>query len=110
MVSCMVKCTNKEAKILKEDAFDLHVDEQEFMAIIGLLLARGLFCGRNEPVDALRSKTWTEDFPSNNVTGQDFPRNNISQVQREIEKKRKEATRQVLPHLRYVGSLCYQLS
>ena len=57
MVSCMVKCTNKEAKIQKEDAFDLHLDEQELMAIIGLLLARGLFCGRNEPVEALRSKT-----------------------------------------------------
>ena len=53
----MVKCTNKEAKIQKEDAFDLHLDEQELMAIIGLLLARGLFCGRNEPVEALRSKT-----------------------------------------------------
>ena len=57
MVSCMVKCTNKEAKIQKGDACDLHLDAQGLMAIIGLLIARGLFCGRNEQVEALSSKT-----------------------------------------------------
>lgn len=58
MVQLIVKCTNEEAKLQKGEQYDLNLDEDEFMAFIGLVIARGVFCARNEPVDAL----WSDKY------------------------------------------------
>ena len=56
MVSLIVKFTNKEAKLQKGENYDLKLDETELTAFIALVIAQGLLCGRNEPIEAL----WSE--------------------------------------------------
>ena len=56
MVSSIVKFINKETSLQKAENYDLKLDESGPMAFIGLVIAHGLVCGRNELVEALWSK------------------------------------------------------
>ena len=62
-----VQHTIAEAQRVHGSAFNLGLDEDEFLAILGLVLARVL-CARNEPLDALWSKDYGRDIFRNTMT------------------------------------------
>ena len=62
IIQTIIKCTNTEAKRVKGDDYSNLLDEAEFLAFLGLFIARGVLCARNEPVAALWSAKYGRDL------------------------------------------------
>ena len=58
MVHKIVYHMDAEAIWVKGDLFDFSLLEDEFLAILGLLLVHGMLCANNEPLYAL----WSQDY------------------------------------------------
>ena len=58
MIRKILNHTNAEARRVNGDQFDFGLGEDEFLAFLGLLLARGVLCAKNEPLDVL----WSRDY------------------------------------------------
>ena len=91
MLRRIISCTELEAKRVKGEDFDLLLSESEFLAYIGLLIARGVLRAKNEPLNALFSETYGRGIFRDTMTRKRFKE--IHQFLRFDEKASRPARR-----------------
>lgn len=75
IIKLVIEHTNKEASRQLKEKFDKPIDEAEFLAFLGLYIARGVLIARNEPVHAL----WSQEY-GRDLFCKTMPRNRFQEI------------------------------
>ena len=77
MIRAIIDNTNKEHQRVNGEQSDLGLAEDEFLAFLGLVYARGVLLAKNDPVSAMWSKDYGRDIFRNTM-----PRNRFVEILR----------------------------